>query len=199
MPRSHRAESVVHHSGGGCAAGHRCSRRRQPRIQDRHDPSVLVRSDQSTCPLGQQQSRPRHRDRVESVASLGLDRSWRADITGSSGLGKGIRSITTNVQRGPGRPPPAIVTSFRAARRSAPPRTALPALERHRRGAQRSAAGPPSTKASTASTSSARSTERQDENSARVRPPAESMSSASWSSAASLTPSRLGLGRAAAQ
>ena len=101
-------------------------------------------------------------------------RVCRADISGSSGRGNGIRSITTSGRRRPARRRPARATACRTGRSPRPRRTRRPAA------AVRSSPWH-STGASSRSriASAAASAARIEENSPRVRPPAASTSSAS--------------------
>ena len=118
----------------------------------------------------------------------------RADITGSSGRGKGMRSIATKMHAGPG-------TSTPCHKLKVPRRIDVSSL------AKRSTSGPTASPrfcvmilmGNSARTfrrcRSAASTPRHEENKARVRPPAASMSSPSSVSASTLGPSRPGSGR----
>ena len=117
----------------------------------------------------------------------------RALITGSSGLGNGIRSIATSVQDGPGTSIPCqseIVPSRIDFGSFANRSTSVPTLSPR----FWVMIGISSSAKTFRKYSSAISTPRQDEKSARVRPPAASINSASSVRASLLGPSRPGSG-----
>ena len=117
----------------------------------------------------------------------------RAAITGSSGLGNGIRSITTNVQDGPGTSMPCqreIVPS-NIERGSAANRSTSGPTESPRRWVMM---GSFNSFKTLRRCSSAISTPRHELKRARVRPPAASANSPSSVSASLLGPSRPGSG-----
>jgi len=117
----------------------------------------------------------------------------RADITGSSGRGKGMRSIATKVHEGPGTSTPCH--KLMVPRRidvGSPANLSTSAPTESPRFCVMMEIG--SSARTRLKCSSAISTPRQDEKSARVRPPAASINSPNSTSASLLGPSRPGSG-----
>ena len=116
---------------------------------------------------------------------------WRASVSGSSGRGKGMRSMITSWQVAPGTSTPCHSDSV--------PKRLVASSAVKRRVSSESCASPwqrivifgSCRRTCTAAASAA----RRDENSPRVRPPAAHTSSAISSRTSLLIPSRPGVGR----